>query len=517
MPTLTYATIYADGLGDEGKSTRFDATLAALRAGDPVVCGHRIDGEDRDTGLEFTRIDPTTDEQIVAIGRQADQLTVAHAVTSARRALPHWRSTPYQDRVALLQGLSAAVSQREVELAALVSLETGKTRADAFAEVAECAAIVDLFCRQMQESDGYRVPHRPPSTSARADVVLMPYGVFGVIAPFNFPLAIAFSMAIGALITGNTVVFKPSALTPRSGAVFADLLGEINVPPGVFNLVQGGAETGRHLISSEVDGIAFTGSAEVGNAIRAALSSPFVRPVLAEMGGKNPAIITASTHDLGEAATAVARSAFGMSGQKCNACSRAVVHADVYDDFIEALVGTRGRFTVGDPLEPSSFTGPVIQPSSVARFRDAVSTAREAGTVRGGGGTTDSEGNYVDLTIVDRLPAGHPLTREELFLPLLAVTKVDSFDEALAEANAVRYGLSAGIFTEDANERDRFLEEIEAGIVFVNNPGGATTGVWPGSQTMSGWKASGSSGKGGFGPWYLQQFVREQSRTVFSR
>ncbi|UGS39006.1 aldehyde dehydrogenase family protein [Capillimicrobium parvum] len=517
MSSITYATVYTQGLGDDEKSRAYERELTRLReAGSPRACGHHIAGQEIDSGPAFDRADPSDASRVVSRGRLADGELVDRAVAAAREALPDWRRTDYHQRAEILRRTLQAIERRHVELAALLTLETGKTRADAFAEVAECAAIVELYCNQVTAAEGFVVAHRPPSPTSHADVVLLPYGVFGVISPFNFPLAISFGMTAAALIMGNTVVFKPSPLTPACGQAFAQLFDGVGLPTGVLNLVQGGSETGQALAGAAVDGIAFTGSADVGLDFVARFGRPpFVRPVLAEMGGKNPAIVTDAAGDLDTAARAVARSAFGMSGQKCNACSRAIVTDGVYDDFIERLCAITSELVVADPIDASAFTGPVISDSSVARFQESVALARQDGRVLVGGGSAGGPGHFVELTLVDRLPSAHPLTRDELFVPIVSVVRAGDLDEALAEANAIRYGLSAGIFSNDPRERERFLDEIEAGIVFLNNPGGATTGVWPGSQTMSGWKGSGSAGKGGFGPWYLHQFGREQSRTVF--
>lgn len=516
MSRVTYATVYSQA-GDEQQSEAFERALDALRReGSPVAHGHYVGGTSDLSGSVFERTDPVDANRVISRAHEADGAVVARAVAAARSALPAWRQTPYLERVEVLRRVVPAIEQRRIELAALVSLETGKTRADALAEVDECVAIVELFAAQAGEANGYAVPLNAPADDAVATVVLRPYGVFGVIAPFNFPLAISFAMVAAALVAGNTVVYKPSALTPASGQAFYELLAEVGLPSGALNAVQGGAATGGLLADAEIDGLAFTGSADVGLDMVDRLSRPpYVRPVIAEMGGKNPAIISANAGPLDVAARAVARSAFGMSGQKCNACSRVVVVDEVYDEFVAQLAEVTASLTVGDPIERDAFTGPVVSATSVERFRTAVASARADGRVVVGGGTGDGPGHHVELTVVDGLPAGHELTREELFLPILSVVRVPDLDAALVEANAIRYGLSAGIFTQDDAERERFLDEIEAGIVFVNNPGGATTGVWPGSQTMSGWKGSGSAGKGGFGPWYLQQFSREQSRTVF--
>jgi 1-pyrroline-5-carboxylate dehydrogenase len=233
------------------------------------------------------------------------------------------------------------------------------------------------------------------------------------------------------------------------------------------------------------------------------------------MGGKNPAIVTAEA-DLDAAAEGIVASAFGFSGQKCSACSRAIVVDAVHDDLVERLRARTADLLVGDPADGDVYTGPVIDARAVARFDAAVAEAERDGTIVAGGGRPEGGGLYVEPTIVTDLPTGHRLTREELFVPLVTVTRVGSFTEALAEANAIDYGLTAGIFSRDEGEVARFLDEIEAGVVYVNRRAGATTGAWPGIQSFCGWKSSGSTGKGGLGPYYVQQFMREQSRTVVS-
>jgi 1-pyrroline-5-carboxylate dehydrogenase len=231
------------------------------------------------------------------------------------------------------------------------------------------------------------------------------------------------------------------------------------------------------------------------------------------MGGKNPAIVTARA-DLDKAAEGVARAGFGLSGQKCSACSRAIVDASVHDEFVERLAAFTATLPVGDVGDAATFVGPVVNERSVARFAAAVDAARREGRVAAGGDRPGASGHYVSPTVVAGLPQGHPLTRDELFLPFVTVTSVHGLTEAIAEANAPAYGLTAGIFTEDDAEAERFLDEIEAGVVYVNRRAGATTGAWPGTQTFCGWKSSGSTGKGGLGPYYLPQFMREQSRTI---
>jgi 1-pyrroline-5-carboxylate dehydrogenase len=338
-----------------------------------------------------------------------------------------------------------------------------------------------------------------------------------VIAPFNFPFALGFGMTAAALAAGNSVVLKPPEEAPCSGGAVAHLLAQAGIPSGVISLVQGGPATGQALVGSGVDGIAFTGSAEVGREIGRRLSEgPFPRPVLAEMGGKNAAIVGASA-DLEAAAEGIAKAAFGFSGQKCSACSRAIVVEEAHDELVERLAAVADTYSVGDPADPDVATGPVVNAQAVERFERSVEAARRDGAVAAGGRRGDDAGWFVEPTVVSGLPAGHPLTRDELFLPFLTVVRVPDFSAALAEANAVPYGLTAGVFSRDDDELDRFLDEIEAGVVYVNRRAGATTGAWPGIQSFCGWKSSGLTGKGGLGPYYVQQFAREQSRTIVER
>jgi 1-pyrroline-5-carboxylate dehydrogenase len=335
-----------------------------------------------------------------------------------------------------------------------------------------------------------------------------------VISPFNFPAALTINMTGAALIAGNTVVLKPSEETPWTGAILAQIVSDAGLPPGVFNLVHGGPATGRALVASAVDGVAFTGSAEVGREIARRLQDgPFARPALTEMGGKNPAVVSAHA-DLDKAAEGVARAAFGLSGQKCSACSRAIVVDSVHDEFVERLVDFTAGLSLGDPADRDAFLGPVVNEAGVERFESAAAAARRDGRVAAGGGRPDRPGHFVEPTVVTGMPPEHPLERDELFLPLVTVSRAASLDEAIAEANAPVYGLTAGVFTEDPAEQEHFLDTIQAGVVYVNRRAGATTGAWPGTQSFCGWKSSGSTGKGGLGPYYLPQFMREQSRTI---
>jgi 1-pyrroline-5-carboxylate dehydrogenase len=244
---------------------------------------------------------------------------------------------------------------------------------------------------------------------------------------------------------------------------------------------------------------------------------PIPRPLIIEMGGKNPALVMRSA-DLDRASDGVMRSAFGATGQKCSACSRVYVSREVRDRFVELLVEKTKKIKVGNPLERDVWMGPVINERALRNYENAVERAkRDGGRILVGGRRIVEEpfnhGYFVEPTVIDGLPAGHPLFSEELFVPITVVADVLTLDQAIDLANGTEYGLTAGIFSEDEHEIEEFFERIQAGVTYANRRAGATTGAWPGQNSFGGWKASGSTGKGTGGPHYLQQFFREQSRT----
>lgn len=509
---LTYTT----GERNPELDRAFEAALAEARERYPEPLAHLVGGRDVEAGEAFAREDPSRRRHVASRAREGSAL-VAEAVAAARKAQRGWRRLPHSDRVACLRDAARLIEERKLELAATVSLEVGKVRTESIAEVEEAIDLIETYCAQVESAGGFETPLGQLSPGERNVDVLRPYGVFAVIAPFNFPFALAFGMASAALMAGNAVVLKPPEEAPQSGGAVGRLLAEAGLPDGVISLVHGGPEAGRALVDAGIDGVAFTGSAEVGREIGRRLSEgPFPRPVLAEMGGKNAALVGASA-DLDAAAEGIAKAAFGFSGQKCSACSRAIVVDEVYDGLAERLAALAGAYSVGDPADPDVATGPVANAQAVERFERSVGAARRDGRVAGGGSRGDDAGWFVEPTVVAELPLGHPLTREELFLPFLTVVRVPDFEAALAEANAVPYGLTAGVFSRDEDELDRFLDEIEAGVLYVNRRAGATTGAWPGVQSFCGWKASGLTGKGGLGPYYVQQFAREQSRTIVAQ
>jgi 1-pyrroline-5-carboxylate dehydrogenase len=349
--------------------------------------------------------------------------------------------------------------------------------------------------------------------------VLRSYGVWAVISPFNFPLALAAGPSGAALVAGNTVVFKPASATPMLGLKLCEMTVEAGLPEGVFNFVTGpGSTAGAELVENfDIDGIVFTGSKEVGmSLIRANATRAVPRPLVIEMGGKNPAIVTPSA-DLNKASDGVMRSAFGAQGQKCSACSRVYVDRSVRSGFVRLLVEKTAAIKIGNPLDRDVWMGPVINEAAVQIYERAIASAiADGGTILiGGKRRTNGDfghGCFVEPTVIDGLPVDHPLFNEELFVPITLVADVLTLDEAINLANRSEYGLTAGIFSQDDREIEQFFNQVEAGVTYANRRAGATTGAWPGINSFGGWKASGSTGRGTGGPYYLQQFLREQSR-----
>jgi 1-pyrroline-5-carboxylate dehydrogenase len=512
---VTYVSIGASPEFDR----EFEGALAAARAELPVDVVASIGGGRPSGGARVDLVAPADRRLVVARVERSSAGDVATAVETAARAFDGWRRRPWTERLALARAAADRIAAERFRLAALVALEVGKTRLEAMAEVEEAADLLRYYAERYEAAGGYRRPMARALADEATESVLLPYGAWAVVSPFNFPMALAAGMIGAALLTGNTVVFKPSEEAALSGALLARALWSAGIPREVVQLVHGGGETGAALAGDpRIAGVAFTGSYEVGMAIARALPRQWPRPAVIEMGGKNPAIVTA-TADVDAAALAVARSAFGYGGQKCSACSRAYVERPVYERFVAALLAAATAMKVGDPTAKGVAFGPLIDERAAARFAAAIEAIRAAGGVvlTGGHRLTDGElahGVYVEPTVATLPDAGHELWDRELFLPLVLLRSVDGLDEALALANRSRFGLTAGLFAGDRGEIERFLDGIEAGVVYVNRRAGATTGAWPGINPFGGWKGSGGTGVAALGPDYLAKFVREQSRAV---
>ncbi|MGH2380038.1 MAG: aldehyde dehydrogenase family protein [Candidatus Limnocylindria bacterium] len=514
---ITYATLSAD---NEELQSSFDAAVERARADlgreYPMIIG----GEERTAAESFEDRSPIDTDLVVARFPVGSRTDVRDAIDAARAAYPAWRGTPWPERLAILRGAADLISERQFDYAALMTLEVGKNRLEALGDVEETADLLRYYGDEFEKADGFVMPLGSLSPVETTRSVLRPYGVFGVISPFNFPMALAGGPAGGAMIAGNTVVLKPSSDAPLSAWKFAEALRDAGLPDGVLNLVTGPGETvGAELQENPgIDGMVFTGSYEVGIKLYRSFTKDYPRPIITEMGGKNPAIVTRNA-DLDEAAEGVMRSAFGFDGQKCSANSRVYVERPVAREFVDKLVEKARGIVVGDPTERTSWMGPVINQRALDTFTKAARDARaDGGTIEIGGDVLDTGGTergfYPTPTVVTGLPLDHRLFRDELFVPFLVIGEVDSLDQAIEESNASAYGLTAGIFSSDDAEVKQFLDTIQAGVVYVNRRAGATTGAWPGIQSFGGWKGSGSSGKSGLGPYYVQQFLREQSQTV---
>jgi 1-pyrroline-5-carboxylate dehydrogenase len=385
-------------------------------------------------------------------------------------------------------------------------------------DVDESIDLIRYYSGLVEANEGYTRVMSKANSAEAVKSVLRPYGVWGVIAPFNF-VALTVGMSTGALITGNTVVYKPATDTPWMGYRFYQYLAEAGLPKGVMNYVSGpGSVVGNALVEDKlVQGIVFTGSRDVGVSSHAAFTSRNPRPFIAEMGGKNAVIVTKNA-DLKKAGAGVATGAFGYSGQKCSATSRVYVDAKVKARFEKLLVNAAKNMRVDDPTRRDAFVTPLINANAYKKFIDFAKLGMKEGRVLFGGNAVKSgsyaKGYFVQPTIITDLPRDHPILTEELFVPILAVASIDSLDEAINEANKSEYGLTAGIFSEDPKEVTHFFKKIEAGTVYANRQASATTGAVTGVQPFVGWKSSGSSGKGAGGPYYLLQFLHEQTQTI---
>jgi 1-pyrroline-5-carboxylate dehydrogenase len=518
MPTkITYATLGGDAL-EEVHQALDDAI-----AGAPKTFG-------REHSLVINNLPVRSDTQFddrspidttVLLGRfqQGTREHVRSAIAAARAAYPAWASLPWQQRLTQVRGIAQAIRDNRWHLSALMGYEVGKNRLECLGDVEEAADLIAYYCDQIELHHGFVEKMGALGPGEDNLSVLRPYGVWAVISPFNFPLALAAGPAGAALASGNSVVFKPASDTPLLGAKLCEMAMEAGLPAGVFNFITGpGSTAGQALIDDEgIDGIVFTGSKAVGlKLMRDNAARPVPRPLIIEMGGKNPAIVARSA-DLDKATDGVMRSAFGAQGQKCSACSRVYIQREVREQFVALLVEKARRIRIGNPLERDVWLGPVINQAAVDTYLSAVDQAkRDGGKILAGGQRISTppldRGFFVEPTIIDGLPTGHPLFSEELFVPITVLAEVVSLDEALELANRTEYGLTAGIYSEDEDELHKFFDGIQAGVTYANRRAGATTGAWPGVNPFGGWKASGSTGRGTGGPYYVQQFMREQSR-----
>ena len=444
---LTYSTMFDP---PEEMHSRFETALAELRAGLGATHAMHIDGREVEGKRSYEKRSPV-DRRLVlgqfAVGEAAD---VDRAMAAAKKAFPAWRATPHAERVRLVRRAAELIEERVYVIGAALALEVGKNRMESLGETQETADFFSGYAAELERNQGYDrvLPDDPlPSHRSHNRSVLKPHGVWGVIVPFNFPLALGGGPVAAALVTGNTVVLKGASDTPWAGRLLADCLRDAGFPAGVFNYLTGsGRVVGEALIQHpDLAGITFTGSHEVGMHIyRAMAQGPYPRPCITEMGGKNACIVTARG-DLERAVTGIVRSAYGMTGQKCSALSRVYVEQAVADALLEKLLEATRAIRVGDPCLRENWMGPVINESAADKLRRLLqpsSASRAAAILLGGARLSEGEhahGHFVAPTVAEA-PAEHPLFQEEMFQPILMLARVKDVREGVALANAERAG-----------------------------------------------------------------------------
>ena len=516
---LTYGTMFNP---PEAMHERFEAALATMQSRMGQVHPLFIDGRDREAlGLEQRR-SPITSELTLGRFPLAGTGDVDAAFVAAEAAYPRWRAFSAKDRATALRRVADVMEQRVYEIAAALVLEVGKNRMEALGEAQETVDFFRYYAEDFESHQGYEValPDDPlDGVISRNRSVLRPYGVWSIIAPFNFPLALAGGPTAAALITGNTVVLKCASDTPWSGRLLADCIRDAELPPGVFNyLAGGGSSVGEAMVRDRrTAGVTFTGSAAVGRSIQQQLTAGAIpKPCIAEMGGKNPCIVTDHA-DLDRAATGIVRSAFGMGGQKCSALSRLYVDRRVADELLERIEKQLDAIQIGDPRQRANWLGPVVNANAYRNYaRYVEELGAQGATLRRGGRQLRENGRasgYYVQPVLAEAPTSHPLWRTEMFLPILMAHRYSDRDEAMRLANDTELGLTAGIYGSEA-DIGWFHDNIEAGVTYANRAQGATTGAWPGYQPFGGWKGSGSTGKAIASFYYLPLYLREQSRTV---
>ena len=501
----------------------FDAAVVRLRKGlgaeHPLV----IDGREVN-GKTFDTFSPAETGLLVGKWTAGTAENAKKAIAAAKKGFPAWSATPWPERCALLERAAEVFTEHFYDLCAVMCIEAGKTRYEASIDVDEAIDFLRFYALQMREMDGFDTEMGQPFPNEACRSVRKPWGVFSVVCPFNFPVAITTGMTAAALVTGNTAVLKPSGKGCLSGWWVFDLFRKAGVPASALHFLTGGdhAVSTELLTSPDVDGLVFTGSKRVGMmAWQKAAEHGRPKPIIAEMGGKN-GIVISDKADLDKAVQGVFRSAFGYQGQKCSACSRVYVHKKVAKEFTARLVKLTEAANVGPPWRKESYMGPVIEAGKAKLLAELVAQVKkDGGKVLSGGAAAEKgadgkplKGNYLRPTIVAGLPAGHRVFREEFFMPFVAVCEVPSFEAGIKEANAAEYGLTGGCFSEDEDEVRTFFAKIEVGVAYANRKAGGSTAAVVNGQAFGGWKNSGSTGNGAGGRYYLTQFTREQSQTV---
>jgi 1-pyrroline-5-carboxylate dehydrogenase len=491
---------------------RMQAALAEVqgklgREYDIVIGGKRL----KTAGKIFS-MNPARPAEVIGVHQRAGAEHVEPAMQAAQAAFTSWSKVPVTERANFLFAAAALIRERSFEFCAWLTFEVGKNWAEADADVGETIDFLEFYGREALRLSQAKTPIQLPGE--RNQLLYLPLGVGAVIPPWNFPFAIMAGMTAASIVCGNTVILKPSVDAPTIAAKFVELLEEVGLPDGVVNLCPGeGPEFGSAVVAHpQTRFIAFTGSKAVGLEIheRAAKAQPgqvFIKRTILEMGGKDSIIVEADA-DLDAALDGVVASAFGFNGQKCSACSRAIVAADVYDVFCDRLQERVAKLKTGDPAE-NVYTGPVISEKSYRKTLDYIEIGKKEGTVLNGGHAieTPEGGYYIAPTVIADVAPTARIAKEEVFGPVLAVIKSHSFDDALAIANNTEYGLTGAIYTSSREKLDRARDEFYVGNLYFNRK---CTGAMVGAHPFGGFNMSGTDSKAG-GPDYLLLFTQAKS------
>ena len=504
-------TTYIDFTQPEHRAA-FEKALERVRAGlgaeHPVV----IAGQATKGPAFFTSTNPAKPSQVIGRFTSATREQATAAVEAAEKAFATWSRVPAAERAAYLIEAARRMRERRHEFSAWMVLEVGKSWPEADADTAEAIDFMEFYAREMLR---YDAAHPLTQLAGERDtMVYLPLGVGAIIPPWNFPLAITVGMTTAAIVTGNTVVVKPSSDSPAIAWQFWKLMDEVGLPPGVFNFVTGGGGTvGDTLVRHpRTRFVSFTGSRDVGVGINrlAAEVQPgqiWLKRVTAEMGGKD-AIIVDEEADVDAAAQGVAASAFGFQGQKCSACSRAIVSEKVYAPFLEKLKAHVAKITVGATEDPSFTMGPVINQAARDKILSYIESGKRDGRLIAGGGPLEGkDGWFIQPTVIADLKPTAQIAREEIFGPVLAVIPVKSYDEALAVANGTEYGLTGAVYTKNPEKIERARREFFVGNLYINRK---CTGAIVGAHPFGGFNMSGTDSKAG-GRDYLLLFLQAKS------
>ncbi|KAB2924743.1 MAG: L-glutamate gamma-semialdehyde dehydrogenase [Bacteroidetes bacterium] len=481
---------------------------AELGKDHPLVIG----GEEIMTADKLVSINPSSPSTVVGTFSKADPALANRAIETAAAAFETWKNVPAKKRADILFKAAALMRKRKFEFSALLTYEVGKSWAEADADTAEAIDFMEFYGREMLR---YAAPQPLTKTAGEQNELrYIPLGVGVVVPPWNFALAILVGMTTAAVVTGNTVVLKPSSDSPAIGWKFFQLLREVGLPAGVVNFVVGsGATVGDVMVAHpKTRFISFTGSKEVGIHINelAAKVQPgqiWLKRVVAEMGGKDSILIDSET-DLDAAAQATVASAFGFQGQKCSAASRAIVVASVYDRFVEKVVARTKALTVGMPEDPATYMGPVVNRGSMEKILQYIETGvKEGGRLVAGGKRAGTDGFFLEPTVIADVAPTATIAQEEIFGPVLAVIKAKDFDDALRIANNTEFGLTGGVWTKNKKRQERAKNEFHVGNFYVNRK---ITGALVGVHPFGGFNMSGTDSKAG-GRDYLLLFLQAKS------